>query len=141
MGEGRLRAARYGHQTVSQRPLELRITLDGQPVHAATAVADQGPPWVVTITTSLPDQALELSSTYVGRRGTPTHIVRVAIAPGRHITTSTDERPQGALPVTHAREHLLHDHLAALHTHAATHHAGTLAATVDDATVAAVALA
>lgn len=107
-------------------------------MRASTVIADQGPPWVATLTTSIPALGLEVSSTYVGRQGTPTHTVHVLMAPGE-IRTHTDEREAGTLPLTHAREHLLYDHLAVLQAHVADH-AGTLAADVDDRTTAAVAL-
>lgn len=123
---------------MSQRPLPLRFTIDGRAVRASTVVADKGPPWVATITTSLPALGLEVSSTYVGRQGTDTHIVHVLLAPGE-TRTCTEDREAGTLPLTHAREHLLYDHLAALQAHVGEH-GGILAADVDDRTTAAVAL-
>jgi hypothetical protein len=65
--------------------------------------------------TVMPDARLaaELHSSYLGHRGTATRATHLAIGPGR-AWTLVAEHDYEQLPVTHARERCLLDHLQVL---------------------------
>lgn len=98
-----------GHMVVALGPIDLR--LDGRPAPSATSMRAESP-HVVVLTTALTELGLTVLSTYVGADDVDTTVVHVAL--GRRPSARRDVRniARDALPVTHAREQCLLDHLA-----------------------------
>jgi hypothetical protein len=66
---------------------------------------------IFVLSTTLPTQGITMHSTYHGHEGLDTSVVRLVLAP-RGVRKSTEEHPRFALPVSHARERCLLNHLA-----------------------------
>jgi hypothetical protein len=99
---------------VPARPLTVRLTLDAQPVASTTRLIELGGYHVAVSTVVLgPQLPLELHSSYLGHPDTATRATHLTIAPG-HADTHVMEHDQSQLPVTHARERCLLDHLQVL---------------------------
>ena len=117
----RLRA-RYGHLTMSVpdvpriavvRRLPVSLTLDGAPVETETTIVDAGS-WTVCLATTIADPRapIELHSAYTGTRGAATRAVHLRCGPrGGEAETVAVEHAADALPVWHAHDRLLLDHL------------------------------
>lgn len=95
------------------RRLPVSLTLDGAPVASETTIVDAGA-WTVCFATTIADPRapVELHSSYVGASGAMTQAVHLRCGPGRgEAQTETVEHAAGALPVWHAHDRLLVDHL------------------------------
>lgn len=90
----------------------IKVTIAGQ-LSASETIVTELAPHVLAITTTLPDHATTLTSTYTGHPAIRTHAVHLELAPG-HEHLHTGEHDNDSLPVTHARERCLLDHAAAL---------------------------
>ena len=90
-------------------PIDLRV--DGRPAPSATTMRTESP-HVIVLTTALTELGLTVLSTYVGADDVETTVVDVTL--GRRPSAGREVRSVGrdALPVTHARERCLLDHLA-----------------------------
>ncbi len=66
---------------------------------------------ILVLSTTLPGQGITCHSTYHGHGGLDTVAVRLNLVPGRNERV-IEERPRDDLPVTHARDRCLLDHLA-----------------------------
>lgn len=86
------------------------LTADGA-LEAETTHTAVGP-HVLVLTTTLPTAALTVTTTYTGAADVDTHVVDLALGPRLHATTTVRRLPREELPVTHARERCLLDHLA-----------------------------
>lgn len=101
--------------------LPVQITLDGCPVGSSTRLTELGG-YHVALSTVLTDPRLpiELHSSYVGHQGTATCATHLTLAPG-DANTRVVEHEHDQLPVTHARERCVLDHLGVLVELAAEH--------------------
>lgn len=97
----------------------ITLTIDGQPVASQTILTAIAP-HVIVLTTTLPDQAVTLTSTYTGHPATGTHATHLELAPGLE-RLHTRDHDHDSLPGTHARERCLLDHAATLHEFTAAH--------------------
>jgi hypothetical protein len=99
---------------VPGQPLTVAVRLDGQSVGSSTRLIELGGYHVaigtVVLTAELP---IEVHSSYLGHPGTLTRAVHLTIAPAR-VDTRVVEHNHDQLPVTHARERCLLDHLQVL---------------------------
>jgi hypothetical protein len=90
-----------------RRTVPLAFTLDGRQVASETTCI-WGGPYVLTITTVLPDQglALEVHSTFVGHEGVPTCVTHLTLGPVDHDPVIAQvEHPHASLdPMLRARE-------------------------------------
>jgi hypothetical protein len=90
-----------------RRTVPLAFTLDGRQV-ASETTCSWGGPYVLTITTVLPDQglALEVHSTFVGHEGVPTCVTHLTLGPVDHDPVIAQvEHPHASLdPMLRARE-------------------------------------
>lgn len=106
----------------------IRVQLDGRATPSETTLR-QTAPHVVVLTTALPDVPLTVVTTYVGADDVDTTAVDLVLA--RRPTAERDTRtmPRDAIPVTHARDRCLLDHLGQVH--AALERVQPLAVTID----------
>jgi hypothetical protein len=90
-----------------RRNVPLAVTLDGRQVTSETTCMWAGP-YVLTIATALPDQALalEVHSTFVGHEGVATCVTHLTLGPVEHDPTIAQvEHPHASLdPMLRARE-------------------------------------
>jgi len=113
-------------------PIDIR--LDGDVIASATTLRTDSP-HVVVLTTALADLGLTVISTYIGADDVETTVVDLVLGrrPAARRGVRTIDRD--ALPVTHARERCLLDHLAQVHE-TLEHSAGAIVSVeVDDAAV------
>ncbi len=82
-----------------------------------------GGPYVLTLSTVLPDHAMELHSTYTGHRDAEhTAVIHLFLAPGRAPHPVVCEQlPGEEIPVYVARRRCLYDHLTRLQDLLAAH--------------------
>ena len=85
-------------------------TLEAETTHASVGLH------VLVLTTTLPTAALNVITTYTGADDVDTHVVDLALARRPHAITRVRRLPRPKLPVTHARERCLLDHLAQVRT-------------------------
>ena len=115
--------------------LQVAITLDGPPIPSRTRLTGLGG-YHVALSTVLLDSAtpLEVHSSYLGHRDTATCATHLTLSPGaagtRHVEHDHDH-----LPVTHARERCLLDHLQVL-VELAARQGHTLAVELPDSVLA-----
>jgi hypothetical protein len=99
---------------VPARPVTVRLNVDARPVASSTRLIELGGYQLaigtVVLSTELP---IEVHSSYLGHPGTPTRAVHLTIVPER-AETHVVEHEHHQLPVTHARERCLLDHLQTL---------------------------
>jgi hypothetical protein len=99
---------------VPARPLTVALRLDGRSVPSSMRLVELGGYHVaigtVVLSAELP---IEVHSGYLGHAGTRTRAVHLTIAPER-AGTHVVEHDHDQLPVTHARERCLLDHLQVL---------------------------
>jgi hypothetical protein len=99
---------------VSERQLPVQITLDGQPIASRTRLIELGGYHVALSTVLLsPALAIEVHSSYLGAPGADTRATHLTITPG-HTGTFVVSHDPAQLPVTHARERCVLDHLQVL---------------------------
>ena len=125
----RVTSARRGTVEAMLTVLEpIRVQLDGRATPSETTLR-QTAPHVVVLTTALPDVPLTVVTTYVGADDVDTTAVDLVLA--RRPTAERDTRtmPRDAIPVTHARDRCLLDHLGQVH--AALERVQPLAVTID----------
>ncbi len=91
---------------------------------------------ILILSTSVPSAALTIHSTYHGHEGVDTVIVRLALMP-RAPLQDTGWVPRDELPVTHARERCLLDHLAFVQETMQELVGGVISVDVSDASLAA----
>jgi hypothetical protein len=89
--------------------IPLTIAIDGQPVPSETLATSVGA-YILVIETVLPDQAIDLHSTYTGHTHVKTQATHLILTPELHEAT-TVEHDHDHLPVMHARRTCLYDHL------------------------------
>lgn len=87
---------------------------------------------IFVLSTTVPSLGVTCHSSYHGHEGIDTVVVRLALLPGDARTT-TDARPREELPVTHARERCVLDHLAHVRDVIQELATGTVAIEVADA--------
>jgi hypothetical protein len=77
----------------TQRTIALEVKLDGRRVQSETIGAHVGPRALVIATTlPEPELAFELTSTFTGHRGVPTHVAHLTLGPpGHHPVMRTDD--------------------------------------------------
>jgi hypothetical protein len=99
---------------VPAHSITVRLTLDAQPVASATRLTEPGG-YHVSLSTVVvsPGLPLEVHSSYLGHPDTLTRATHLTIAPA-HANTHMVEHDHTQLPVTHARERCLLDHLQVL---------------------------
>lgn len=105
-----------------RRLADIDIAVDEQPVRAASFIASGGP-YVLTLSTVLPDHGLELHSTYTGHRDAEhTAVTCLFLSPaGAPHPVVTDHLPSAEIPVHVARRRCLYDHLTRLQDRLAAH--------------------
>jgi hypothetical protein len=87
----------------------LKIALGGEPARSETLATSVGA-YILIIETVLPDQAIDLHSTYTGHPKTSTQATHLILTPD-HSESLTVEHEHDAIPVMHARRRCLYDHL------------------------------
>ena len=93
--------------------LDCPIRLDGRAVRSETQLADGGP-YALCLSTTLPDFAIALHSTYLGHRhAAETHVSHLLLV-GRDGETEGRTVPHQELPIAYARRRCLYDHLQRL---------------------------
>ncbi len=101
-----------------RRPLPgLTIRLDGHPARSETRYARLSA-WSLHITSCLPDNGVELHSTYTGAAGAATQAQHLALAPQIACSSATTH-DEDQLPVWSSRRRCLLDHLSLLQEHLA----------------------
>jgi hypothetical protein len=91
----------------------VQIAVDDRVVDSATSAGPSGSRYVFVVQTSIADAALPVSvhSAYVGAEGTDTLVTHLVQVPGREPRLGMVGLGEDAMPVPHARERLLLDHL------------------------------
>lgn len=89
--------------------IPIKIALDGKPVHSQTLATGVGA-YILAIETVLPDQAIDLHSTYASHPKTTTQATHLLLAPDVQECLTVDHE-HDAIPVMHARRTCLYDHL------------------------------
>lgn len=89
--------------------IPIKIAIDGKPVRSSTLATSVGA-YILVIETVLPDQAIDLHSTYTGHANVKTQATHLVLTPDLREAT-TVEHDHDQLPVTHARRTCLYDHL------------------------------
>ena len=114
----------------------IQVQLDGRVTRSETTLRETAPH--VVLTTTLPDVPLTVVTVYIGADDVATTAVHLVLARRPQARTSTRTLPRDEVPVTHARDRCLLDHLA--ETRSALSSLGAEAPTieVDDAAVRAV---
>jgi len=93
----------------------IELTTDGARVASETTRAAVGP-HVLVLTTTVPTAALTVITTYTGADDVDTRVTDLALARRPRATAGTRLVPRAELPVTHARDRCLLDHLAQVRT-------------------------
>ncbi len=83
--------------------------LDGKPARSETLATSVGA-YILVLETVLPDQAIDLHSTYTGHTSVKTQATHLILTPDLREAT-TVEHDHDQLPVTHSRRTCLYDHL------------------------------
>lgn len=118
--------------------LAIQLLLDSRPVRSETLLeADAA--YTIVLSTTLPDQAIALHSTYLGSVHSPHTAVSHLLLTNGAAATETGEQDTATLPVDHNRQHCLYHHLHRLQDLAADHGLGQLSAPSIDGAAAAVA--
>jgi hypothetical protein len=102
------------------RRLPVSLMLDGEPVASETTVVDAGP-WTVCFATTLADPRapIELHSTYQGTPSAQTQAIHLLCGPGGgEARSDAAGHDHDSLPVWHAHDRLLVDHLQVVVSHA-----------------------
>lgn len=86
----------------------ITVSIDGRRTLSETIAAPLAP-HVLVLTTTLPDRATTLTSTYVGHPATETRATHLELAPGRE-QLHTRDHDHDSIPVTHALDRCLLDH-------------------------------
>lgn len=94
---------------LGETEIPIQIEIDGKPVRSRTLATSIGA-YVLVIATVLPDQAIDLHSTYTGHEHTDTLASHLLLATGAYDTISA-QHDHDQLPVMYARRHCLYDHL------------------------------
>jgi hypothetical protein len=110
----------------------ITVTLDGKTVPAETTLADVGA-HVAVVSTALPGLGLTVTNTYVGADDTDTIVVDLVLAPRPDGRARTETLPRDGLPVTHARERCLLDHVARVRDAISERHTAVPAIDIGDA--------
>lgn len=114
---------------VAGQPLPIALNLDRQPVRSETLLMADGP-YTIALSTTLPDRAIALHSTYLGSPQSPTTAISHLVLAGPDTRTETVEVDGSQLPVDHARHHCLYHHLHRLQDLSLEYGLGPLAARV-----------
>jgi hypothetical protein len=104
----------------SVRRLPVPLMLNGAPVESETSMVDAGA-WIVCFATTIADPRapIELYSTYMGARGATTRALHLRCGPRKgEARSEAAEHAADALPVWHAQDRLLVDHLHVVVDHA-----------------------
>lgn len=91
----------------------ITIRLHDEPVRSETLAVLAAAPNVVVITTTLADQAVTVTSSYLGHDDVRTHVIHLILTPERRYVSQT-QMAHDELPVTHARERCLLEHATVL---------------------------
>lgn len=102
--------ATAGRASVPQVPAldGITVSIDGRRTLSETIAATLAP-HVLVLTTTLPDRATTLTSTYVGHPSTATHATHLELGPGIE-QLHTRDHDHDSIPVTHALDRCLLDH-------------------------------
>ncbi len=92
-------------------------------------------PYVVVLTTALPDVPLTVTTTYIGADGVDTTAVDLILSRRPLADRATRSLPRDDVPVTHAHDRSLLDHLAQVHSALADHDQRTAKVDVPGAVV------
>jgi len=108
-----LNVATGGYARLVRRALPIDLRLNGQPIRSTTTIV-RVDAYTWALSTSLPDQALELYSSYLGsEHAGDVALSRLCLSPtGRDITTR--QLPYTQLPVGDSPRVSIYDHLQAL---------------------------
>jgi hypothetical protein len=111
----------------------LTVRVDGSEMPCDTRSVGIGGD-IFVLSTAVPSLGLTMHSSYHGHEGLETVIVRMTLAPGSVHETS-DRIARAEIPVTHARDRCLLDHVAQVRdaVHARTNRRTTVE--IDDATL------
>ena len=93
--------------------LDCPIRLGGRAVRSETQLADGGP-YALCLSTTLPDRAIALHSTYLGHPDAAETLVSHLALRGEDAETEGSTLPRAELPVAYARRGCLYDHLQRL---------------------------
>lgn len=85
-------------------------------------------PYTIALSTTLPDRAIALHSTYLGSPQSPTTAISHLVLAGGDTHTETAEVATDLLPIDHQRQHCLYHHLHRLQDLALEAGLGDLAA-------------
>lgn len=98
---------------MGRKRLDCPIQLDGRAARSETLLADAGP-YALCLSTTLPDIAVAVHSTYLGHgHAADTHVSHLLLRGGEaEIEARTVPHPE--LPVAYARRQCLYDHLQRL---------------------------
>jgi hypothetical protein len=97
---------------VEECEIPLPIQIDGKPIRSQTLATTVGA-YVLALSTTLPDQAIDLHSTYTGHPHTGTLASHLLLARDSYQALAT-EHDHADLPLTHQRRRVLYDHLQRL---------------------------
>ena len=89
------------------------LTVDGRPLDCTTDLSYAGA-YQLTLSTVVPELAVELHSSYLGHPDGETAVSHLRLRPGDSPATVAELEPGGSLPVREARRLCLYDHLAVL---------------------------
>jgi hypothetical protein len=89
------------------------LTIDGRPLGCTTSLSYAGA-YQLTLSTVVPELALELHSSYLGHPDGETAVSHLQLRPGTAPATAADLQPGPSMPVREARRLCLYDHLAVL---------------------------
>jgi hypothetical protein len=117
-----------------------RLAVNGRRLPCTTELAYFGA-YQLTISTIVPELAVELHSSYLGHPEGDSAIAHLQLQPGERPTTVTELQPGHALPVREHRRLCLYDHLAALRQLVTDASGGTATVDVADNALALVDLA
>ncbi len=112
------------------------VSLDAQKTTSETTLRDGGP-YVVVLTTALPDIPLTVVTTFVGARDVDTTIVDLTLGMRPHARTEPRTVPRDDVPVTHAHDRCLLEHAATVRSAVAHVTGGHATVDVSDAALAA----
>jgi hypothetical protein len=89
------------------------LTVDGRPLACTTSLAYAGA-YQLTLSSVVPELAVELHSSYLGHPDGETAASHLRLRPGEAPSTVAELEPRGSLPVREGRRLCLYDHLAVL---------------------------
>lgn len=93
-----------------QSELPVSILIEGKQVESETRVTSIGP-CVLVLDTVIPEEGVQLYSTYTGHEGTGTLATHLKLAKGGIRETVAAEHEHDSIPVMYARRRALYDHL------------------------------